>query len=203
MLQPGVESASNLCRKCNREKETIAHVTGSCPSSNQQIISRHHNVKYQLTELLRRKGYECFDEVYAIDNDGRSRFSDIIAFDSKSKDAFIDPTVRYETNDINQDSKVQVEKNEIYEKCIPFYEEKNSASFGKRKWSVRELWFGSRGNVETSVLQFFKDFNIDTSELTGGNSHSDDPDYQKPQIWKLVIDVNLVESHYGMVINIL
>lgn len=163
---PGVESASNLCRKCNRENETIAHVTGSCPSNNQQITSRHHKVKHQLSELLRPKGYDCFEEVYAIDTEGRSRFSDIIAIDSKSRNAFIiDPTVRYETSDTEQDSKIQSEKREIYEKCIPFYKEKYSASFGKLKWSVRGLWFGSRGTVGKSVIDFFNEFNLDISKL--------------------------------------
>src|ERR1700744_1388801 len=81
---PGVVSASNLCRKCGRENETISHVTGSCPSNNQQIITRHHNTKHQLTKLLREKDFPCFEEVYAIDTDGRSRLSDIIAFDPKS-----------------------------------------------------------------------------------------------------------------------
>lgn len=39
---PGAESASNLCRKCNRKNETIAHVTGRCPSNNHPITARHH-----------------------------------------------------------------------------------------------------------------------------------------------------------------
>ncbi len=164
---PGVESASNLCRKCNRENETIAHVTGSCPSSNQQIIARHHSAKHQLADLLRQKEYECFEEVYAIDTDGRSRFSDIVAFDRKSRNAYIiDPTIRYETSDINQDSTIQMEKKTIYEKCIPFYEEKYSAAYGKRNWSVRGLWLGGRGTVGKSAIEFFKDFKLDISKLS-------------------------------------
>lgn len=164
---PGVESASNLCRKCNGENEVISHVTGSCPSNNQQIIARHHKAKNQLTELLQGKSFECFQEVYAIDSDGRSRFSDIIAFDSKSCNAYIiDPTIRYETSDNEQDSKVQTEKKLIYEKCIPFYQEKYGETFGKRNWSVRGLWFGSRGSVGKSVLEFFRDFNLDATKLS-------------------------------------
>lgn len=51
-------------------------------------------------ELTREKKFECFDEVYTVDTDEISRFSDIIAFESKSNNAYIiDPTVRYETND--------------------------------------------------------------------------------------------------------
>ena len=164
---PGVSSnSSSLCRRCNREKETIAHVTGSCGSNNLLITSRHHNVKRILADLLREKGYECYDEVYAVDTEGRSRFSDIIAFDPKSTKAYIiDPTVRYETNDPDQDQKIHQEKKEIYEKCIPFYSEKYLSSYGVRNWIVQGLWFGSRGCLGRSVIEFFKEFKIDSVKL--------------------------------------
>lgn len=87
---------------------------------------------------MREKEFVCFEEVYACDTDGKSRFSGIIAFDSKSRNAYIiDPTVRYETNDPEQDTKIHQEKREIYEKCVPFYAEKYVASFGERNWSVK------------------------------------------------------------------
>ncbi len=163
---PGVETTSNLCRKCNGEKETIPHVTGCCPSNNQLITYRHHSVKHFLTNLLRELGFICFEEVYGVDIDGRSRFSDIIAYDPKSTKAFIvDPTVRYETSEGDQDQNVSQEKRSIYEKCIPFYDEKYASEFGKRTWSVRGLWFGSRGTFGRSVLDFFNEVKIDTSHL--------------------------------------
>src|ERR1700761_7726107 len=104
---PGVGSTSLLCRKCNRENETIAHVIGSCPSNNLLITSRHHSIKHFIANLLRALGFICFEEVYAVDSDGRSRFSDIVAFQPNSTKAYIiDPTIRYETNDINQDQTI-------------------------------------------------------------------------------------------------
>ncbi|XP_037024133.1 uncharacterized protein LOC119066020 [Bradysia coprophila] len=72
---PGVSTTSSLCRKCDRENETISHVSGSCPSSSLLITARHHSVKHTIADMLREKGFECFDEVYAIDTDGKTRFS--------------------------------------------------------------------------------------------------------------------------------
>ena len=163
---PGVGSSSNLCRKCGRESETIPHVIGSCSHNNLLITSRHHGTKNDLTGLLRDKSFTCFEEVYAIDSEGRSRFSDIIAFQPNSKNAFIiDPTIRYESNDANQDQSIQEEKESIYSKCIPFYKEKYTEAFGERDWKVRGLWFGSRGTFGKSVLDFFREVKIDNSNL--------------------------------------
>lgn len=163
---PGTDSPTNLCRKCGRETETIQHVIGSCPSNNTSIIARHHMVKHFIIELLRAIGYLCFEEVYGVDTDGRSRFSDIVAFDPRSKKAIIvDPTIRYESNDPIQDETIDIEKKQIYEKCIPFYSEKYLQSYGVRNWSVYGLWFGSRGCIGKSVLKFFKDFKLDVSKL--------------------------------------
>lgn len=108
---------------------------------------------------MRKLGFICFEEVYEVDTDGRSRFSDIIAFDPKSTKAFIvDPTVKYETSVGDQDQNVRQEKRFIYENFIPFYDEKYASVFGKRSWYVR-------GTFGQSVLDFFNEVNIDTSEL--------------------------------------
>jgi len=104
--------------------------------------------------------------VYAVDSDGHSRFSDIIAFDPKNASAYIiDPTVRYETNDPDQDERIRQEKKSIYEKCIAFYSEKYVSKFGLRKWTVLGLWFGSRGCFGKSVIDFFNKFKLDESKL--------------------------------------
>ncbi len=163
---PGVASTSNLCRKCGKESETIPHVTGSCSSNNLLITSRHHSIKRYILNMLRAIGFICYEEVYAVDTDGRSRFSDIIAFHPTSKKAYIiDPTIRYEKNDINQDQTIKDEKENIYRKCIPFYIEKFVQSFGEREWCVRGLWFGSRGTFGNSVIEFFREVKLDISFL--------------------------------------
>lgn len=163
---PGVNSTSTLCRKCNRENETIAHVTGSCPNNNLLITSRHHGVKHAIADLLKEKNLTCFDEVHATDTGGQSRFSDIIAFHPKLPNAYIiDPTIRYETSNPHQDDEIQKEKAEIYEKCIPFYEEKYANEFGIRQWAVRGMWFGSRGSFGNSVMNLFDELKLDKSRL--------------------------------------
>lgn len=94
---PGVEFASNLCRKCNGEIETIAHVTGSCPSNNQQIIARHHSAKHQVTELLQEKAFEVskksMPSIVTVDQDSvisslstvnhETHISSILQYDTK------------------------------------------------------------------------------------------------------------------------
>lgn len=163
---PGVSSTSNLCRKCNKEIESIPHVTGSCSFNNSLITARHHSVKYQIIELLRGKGHICFEEVYAVDTDGTSRFSDIVAFDPNSMEAhIIDPTIRYETSNQEQDKMVQEEKKSIYEKCIPFYNEKYVPKFGPRSWTVHGLFFGGRGSYGKSVIDFFTKFKLEKAKL--------------------------------------
>lgn len=90
--------------------------------------------------------------------DGRSRFSDIIAFDPRSPKAYIiDPTIRYETNDPEQHKAIREEKAAIYNNCIRFYKEKYS-SFGPREWEIKGLFFGERGSYGESVINFFNDF---------------------------------------------
>ena len=40
--------------------------------------SRHHKMKHQIRYLLEEKGFHCFEEVFAIDEDGGQRYSDIL-----------------------------------------------------------------------------------------------------------------------------
>ena len=163
---PGFGSTSLLYRKCNRESETIAHVTGSCSHNNLLITARHHSVKHSMTDLLKATEFTCFEEVHAIDTEGHSRFSDIVAFHPKLPNAYIiDPTIRYETSNSQQDDEIQKEKEEIYKKCIPFYEAKYASTFGTRKWSVRGLWFGSRGTFGASVINLFDELKLDKTRL--------------------------------------
>src|SRR6202012_3283413 len=93
-------------------------------------------------------------------------FSDIIAFDPKLQKAhIIDPTIRHETNDQGQDQAVKEEKASIYEKCIPFYSEKYSSTFGDRNWTVHGLFFGGRGCYGKSVIDFFSEFKLDKNKF--------------------------------------
>ena len=100
------------------------------------ITARHHGTKRRITKLLTGREFEC--RQLAVGNID-------LAFKQKYKEAYIfDPTIGYETNNINQGDEICKEKREIYEKCIPFLNEKYAPKFGVRKWSVHDLWFGSR-----------------------------------------------------------
>lgn len=165
---PGNTHSSILCRRCGKEKETPAHVIGSCKCNSVYVTSRHHKIKNKIANLLREKDFICFDEVHAVDSFGNNRYSDIIAFDNQSDKAYIiDPTIRFETNDKDQDHAVQLEKQTIYDECIPFYKDKYRAQYGDRTWKTIGLWFGSRGSISNSVISFFNDFKLDKKYLTG------------------------------------
>ncbi|KAK9506177.1 hypothetical protein O3M35_008158 [Rhynocoris fuscipes] len=64
------------------EKETPAHLLGNCPH-NMLLVTRR--VKHAVRDLLEARNFQCFEEVYAIDAEGPSRYIDIVAFDSRSK----------------------------------------------------------------------------------------------------------------------
>ncbi|XP_066905218.1 uncharacterized protein [Halyomorpha halys] len=142
----GVQGASgqqgevgSLCRICGRESETRAHVLGKCPNNSLLITARHHMVKEELMKFLERKDFACFEEVYCVDIDGSVRYADIVAFIKIGGTALVlDPTVRFGSNDFEQEGGVEREKNEIYEKCVPLLKEKFRETFGEREFTVRD-----------------------------------------------------------------
>src|SRR5699024_7424301 len=100
------------------QKETIAHVLCGCPFGALRRNERHHKVRSRLAELLRKKGFRCYEEVACRDDLGRNRRADIVVLDPKSdKGYIIDPTVRFETNR-EMDEEVQREKSAIYNACF-------------------------------------------------------------------------------------
>ena len=100
-----------------------------------------------------------------VDGFGSIRYADIIAIDKNSPNAYIlDPTVRYENNEEDQDEIIASEKRNIYESCIPDCMNKYS-SYGLKNWSVVGLWFGTRGTVGQSVIKFFEEQHLDKNRL--------------------------------------
>ena len=129
------------------------------------INSHHHNTKHQLRQLLEKKGYHCYEEVFAVDSEGSQHFSDIFAFHNDDPRALIvDPTIRYETNDLDKASNVEYEKHQIYSKCVEYYE-KYFPICGNKEYKVYGLLFGSRGTPSTSVINFFRTFQLDLKDL--------------------------------------
>ena len=118
-------------------------------------------MKQKIAELLENKGFQCNIELRCVDSDGRTRFIDILAIEAKTNKAFIiDPTVRYETNaDIEHE--VVAEKKEIYDKCHDFVKQQ----CGVTAVETVGLWFGARGAVPPSVIDFWQRFGLPSKDL--------------------------------------
>ncbi|KAJ4444955.1 hypothetical protein ANN_06754 [Periplaneta americana] len=121
---PGRSSGSNLCRRCDREVETLDHVLGACPHGELLRNTRHHTVRSIIATALRNKGYSVYEEVHGISSEGSNRRIDIIAFKPPSLEGYIiDPTVRFESHE-HQPEEVHEEKRNMYEPSISFYKDK-------------------------------------------------------------------------------
>ena len=83
---PGRSLNNIRCRHCPNEKETPAHVLGSCPLRN----SRHHQITTAIAQA------PVFEEIHGISTTGSTRRIDIIAFKDQTTGYIIDPTVRLE-----------------------------------------------------------------------------------------------------------
>ena len=121
---PGRSMDNNLCRRCHREKESLAHVLGSCPHGELLRNCRHHQVRSFISDELRKKDFTVYEEVHGLATDGSSRRIDIIAFKANdSKGYILDPTIRWEHH-IGQPEEVHEEKKTIYEPTVSYYKTK-------------------------------------------------------------------------------
>jgi len=110
------------------------------------------------------KGFDVFEEVTSVDNLGRNRRIDIVAFHPRSNDAYlIDPTVRYQSN-WNMETEVEKDKTSIYNQCIEHYKQRYRHK-GEREFEIIPLWFGARGSVSNQVLEFFDRFQLDKNAM--------------------------------------
>jgi len=146
--------------------ETLSHIRGSCPRSELLRNSAHHKIRTQLANLFRNKGLEVHEEVHCLaqneENSHQNRRADIVILDrTNNKGTILDPTLRWETNEENQDKLIDEEKKSIYEPTIPFFKEKYHIS----DWEVHGLWFGARGTASPLLKDFFKKNKLEMREL--------------------------------------
>ncbi|CAI6351092.1 unnamed protein product [Macrosiphum euphorbiae] len=73
----------------------------------------------------------------------------------------LEPTLRWETNEDNQDKLVDEEKKPIYEPTVPFFKEKYQIN----NWEVHGLRFGVRGTASPLLRYFFKNTALDLREI--------------------------------------
>lgn len=167
----GGRSAGNpLCRNptCRENKlmETIPHIRGVCPRSENLRNNAHHKIRSSLAHLLKEQKWEVYEEVNceAILEDGsrQNRRADIVALDRlKNCGMILDPTLRWETNNESQDIDINEEKRSIYVPTIPYFREK----YGINNWTVSGLWFGVRGTASPFLKHFFLTNNLPRRRL--------------------------------------
>ena len=71
---PGRSQGDNLCRRCHREFETLAHVLGACTYGELLRNSRHHAARSAIANAPREQGYEAYEEVHDVAQDGSHRY---------------------------------------------------------------------------------------------------------------------------------
>ena len=153
---PGRSQGDNLCRRCHREFETLAHVLGACPFGELLRNSRHHAARSAIANALREQGYEAYEEVHGLARDGSHRRIDIIAFKPRCSQGYIiDPTIRFESQE-NQPEEVDAEKRGIYEETVDFYKEKYNLEFIQ----VIGLLIGARGTIPKFFVDFCTTFGL-------------------------------------------
>ena len=152
---PGRSMDSNLCRRCHREKESLPHVLGSCPHGELFRNCRHHQVRSFISDELRKKEFNVYEEVHGLATDGSSRRIDIIAFKANDSNGYIlDPTIRCEHH-IGQPEEVHKEKKTIYEPTVSYYKTK----YKLREIEVLGLMVGARETIPRFLLARGDDLN--------------------------------------------
>uniref|UniRef100_A0A8D8W4U5 Reverse transcriptase n=1 Tax=Cacopsylla melanoneura TaxID=428564 RepID=A0A8D8W4U5_9HEMI len=153
------------CRRCqhteNKPIETLAHVLGACHYGHLLRVNRHNTVRALIANEL-RKSYEVYEEVGGLANDGSVRRIDIIAIDRKKKSGIIiDPTIRFEVQQV-QPLEIDKDKKDIsYLLSVTHYKEKYSLE----EIEVVGLMIGARGTITSFFINFCKRFNINQETM--------------------------------------
>ena len=120
-----------------------------------------NRIRSKIASAFSKKGYEVYEEVPCIALQGGSQRIDRIAIDRKNNSAFIlDPTIRSET-DSNQPEVVNIEKKDIYDATILYFQEKYKIN----NISVIGLFIGTQGTIPKYLVKFFKSVGIPKSIL--------------------------------------
>ncbi|KAJ4442515.1 hypothetical protein ANN_04102 [Periplaneta americana] len=138
---------------CN-ETETLGHVLGFCRKMELLRNNRHHKARTGIADVLKRRGWEVYEEIHCVSSLDSNRRADIVAIHrTQSKGIILDPTIRFE-RDALQAQHVDEEKKSIYESCIPYLSEKYNLPTSQ--WSVSGLLFGARGTLPKFTWNILK-----------------------------------------------
>ncbi|KAJ4447204.1 hypothetical protein ANN_09206 [Periplaneta americana] len=97
---PGRSFNTTRCRHpgCN-ETETLGHVLGFCRKTELLRNNRHHKARAGIADVLKRRGWEVYEEIHCISSLDSNRRADIVAIHrTHSKGIVLDPTIRFETD---------------------------------------------------------------------------------------------------------
>ncbi|KAJ4447192.1 hypothetical protein ANN_09193 [Periplaneta americana] len=120
-----------ICRRLERVKwtdrirneavlERIGHVLGFCRKTELLLNNRHHKARTGIADVLKRRGWEVYEEIHCVSFSNSNKRADIVAIHrTQSKGIVLDPTIWFE-RDALQAQHVDEEKKSIYESCIPY-----------------------------------------------------------------------------------
>lgn len=114
----GEESCRNQLYGEKNIIETLAHICGSCPRSELLLYSAHHKIRSIIVDLFRKRHLEIYEEIHCTaetDSVNQNRWAYIIVIDRlKNKCIELDPTIKWETKNTNQDDEINEEKRYTY-----------------------------------------------------------------------------------------
>ncbi|KAJ4449688.1 hypothetical protein ANN_01092 [Periplaneta americana] len=130
---------------------TAATAEVQCTELAQYPYNRHHKARTGIADVLKRRGWEVYEEIHCVSSLDSNRRADIVAIHrTQSKGLVLDPTIRFE-RDALQAQHVDEEKKSIYESCIPYLSEKYNIPTSQ--WSVSGVLFGARGTLPKFTLE--------------------------------------------------
>lgn len=151
----GRSSDTPQCRHCT-ERETLAHVLGSCHTGDLLRNNRHHEARTTIAKQLRKNGWIVHEELHCVAEEGSNRRVDIWCYNENlTKGYIIDPTVRFEVSK-EQALDVDREKRTIYEPCIKYFQD----NYNVQQIEVIGLLIGARGSLTNHFKDFKTKFNI-------------------------------------------
>ncbi|RLV62413.1 hypothetical protein DV515_00019342, partial [Chloebia gouldiae] len=91
------EALVRSCRHCGADYETVAHIVGNCPITQEARIKRHNAICEILSQEAKKEGWTVFHEPHLRDENNELFKPDLIMV--KGLKAYVvDVTVRYEHN---------------------------------------------------------------------------------------------------------
>ncbi|KAJ4429897.1 hypothetical protein ANN_22101 [Periplaneta americana] len=95
---PGRSFNTIRCRHpCCNETETLGHVLRFSRKTELRRKNRQHKARTGIADVLKRRGWEVYEEIHCVSSLDSNRRADIVAIHrTQSKGLVLDPTIRFE-----------------------------------------------------------------------------------------------------------